>query len=164
VQDKFWLSAARVSSTPLHYFYLNSGDFPSGEAIKSAEGRFIKKIGDRQTSNGNQWEDVISFAMEVDGIFSEDIELTTVWDPATPRSEAELADTAVKKRAIGVPRSQLLREQGYSEEEIDRFLEESDSEAVARAALTMKPEEPGGESRDTSRARQGVPGAGGNNP
>jgi hypothetical protein len=159
VQDKFWLSAARVSATPLHYFYLTQGDFPSGEAIKSAEGRFIKKIERRQTSYGNRWEDALLFAMKIDGKDTEDLELTCMWDPATPRSEAELADTAVKKRAIGVPRSQLMREQGYSEDEIDRFLEESDSEAAAKAELMMSPEENGGPpSRDTTRAGQGVPG------
>lgn len=163
VQDKFWLSAARVSGTPLHYFYITQGDFPSGEAIKSAEGRFIRKIKDRQTANGNKWEDVVQFALKIDGQATEDVEYTAMWVPATPRSEAELADTAVKKRAIGVPRSQLLREQGYSEEEIDQFLQEADAEALAQAQLKQQeqPPEPGGTgpSRDTTRARQGVPGA-----
>lgn len=162
VQDKFWLSAARVSGTPLHYFYITGGDFPSGEAIKSAEGRFIKRINDRQTAFGNQWEDVMQFAMQIDAVGGADIELTAQWESATPRSEAELADTAVKKRAIGVPRSQLLREQGYTEEEIDRFLTEADAEAVARAQLQITVQEAGqqdngtGPSRDTTRGRQGV--------
>lgn len=163
VQDKFWLSAARVSGTPLHYFYITSGDFPSGEAIKSAEGRFIKRITDRQTSFGNQWEDVMKFAMMIDGGDQADLTLSTMWEAATPRSESELADTAVKKRAIGVPRSQLLREQGYTEEEIARFLTESDAEAVARAQLQMattpgaQDDGSGAPSRDTTRGRQGVP-------
>lgn len=161
VQDKFWLSAARVTGTPLHYFYLTQGDFPSGEAIKSAEGRFIKKIGDRQVGYGNQWEDALLFAMQIDLVADADLEVHANWEPATPRSDAELADTAVKKKAIGVPRSQLLREQGYDEDQIDRFLQESDAEAMAKAQLMQKPEEDGLQpSRDTTRGRQGVPGAG----
>lgn len=138
VQEKFWASAARVSGTPLHYFFITEGDFPSGEAQKAAEARFSTRIEDCQVGWGNVWEDVMEFAMEIDGVFSEGLELSTMWEDASPRSQAELADTAVKKKAIGVPRSQLLREQGYSDEEIDRFLQESDAEAMQTFALQQK--------------------------
>lgn len=168
VQEKYWMTAARVTGTPLHYFYITSGDFPSGEAIKSAEGRFIKRIMDRQTAFGNTWEDVMKFAMQIDGVLptgtEEEFTISAMWEPATPRSESELADTAIKKKGIGVPRTQLLREMGYSDEEIERFIEESDAEAMAAAVLQQKTapqnqEGQGkpGESRDTTRARQGVP-------
>lgn len=161
VQDKFWLSVARVTGTPLHYFYITEGDFPSGEAMKSAEGRFIKRIGDRHTAFGNQWENAMLFAMQIEGSVPEDLTLSTIWADATPRSDSEIADTAVKKKSVGVPRSQLLREMGYREEDIEMFLEESDAEALARSVLKQQEnpqEQEPGESRDTTRARQGVPG------
>lgn len=182
VQEKFWLTAARVTGTPLHYFYITTGDFPSGEAIKSAEGRFIKRITDRQGGFGNVWEDVIKFAMVIDELVTEDeligdeaLDLSCLWEPATPRSDAELADTAVKKRSIGVPRSVLLHEMGYSDEEIERMLEEADAEMLAKAATQQafappqggppgannRPQiQPGQPTREQTRARQGVPGAG----
>lgn len=138
VQEKFWASAARVSGTPLHYFFITEGDFPSGESQKAAEARFSTRIEDCQTGWGNQWEDTIEFAMVIDGVSKEDLELDALWEDASPRSQSELADTAVKKKAIGVPRSQLLREQGYSDEEIDRFLQESDAEAMQNFALRQK--------------------------
>jgi Phage portal protein, SPP1 Gp6-like. len=162
VQDKFWQAASRVSGTPLHYFFITQGDFPSGEAIKSAEGRFITKIGNRQTANGNIWEDAVKFAMKIEGGVADDLVLNTLWKDATPRSEAELADTAVKKKAVGVPRSQILRELGYSEEEIVNMIAESDSEQLvkmereAELAQQMNPEPTG----DQGRSRQGVPGGG----
>ena len=155
VQDKFWASVARVSGTPLHYFLISTGDFPSGEAMKSSEARFTKRITDHQTAWGNIWEDVMMFAMNIDkASTAEDLELSALWTDASPRSDAELADTAVKKKAIGVPRSQLLREQGYDEEQIERFLEESDAESLAKAKLMEKPEDegsPGSQQRSTAQ-------------
>jgi Phage portal protein, SPP1 Gp6-like len=157
VQDKFWASVAKISGTPLHYFLITTGDFPSGEAMKSAEARFIKRITDHQTSYGNVWEDVIKFAMTIDESSTDpEMVLKTMWSDASPRSDAELADTAVKKRAVGVPRSQLLREFGYDEEQVDRFLDESDAETVAKAALNMQPndngnEPPGNRQRSTAQ-------------
>jgi len=44
VQEKFWASIARVSGTPLHYFFITEGDFPSGEAQKAAEARFPRGL------------------------------------------------------------------------------------------------------------------------
>lgn len=139
VQEKFWASIARVSGTPLHYFFITQGDFPSGEAQKAAEARFATRIEDCQTVWGNVWEDVMSFAMEIDGKLDDSLELTAMWSNAQPRSDAELADTAVKKRAIGFSRSYLIREFGVPEDEIDMMLEESDAEAVQRAALAQPP-------------------------
>lgn len=159
VQDKYWLSAARVTGTPLHYFYITQGDFPSGEAIKSAEGRFIKKITDRQTANGNQWEDVLKFCFQILNELTDDLTFSTMWADATPRSDAEIADTAVKKKAVKVPSSQLQREMGYSEEEIDRNIEEAEAEQAMSAALKMSQDQnQPGESRETTRGRQGVEG------
>lgn len=165
VADKFWQSAARVSGTPLHYFFITQGDFPSGEAIKSAEGRFITKISNRQTANGNIWEDVMKFAMRLEGRVADDLVLNTLWRDSTPRSEAELADTAVKKKAVGVPRSQILRELGYPEDEIPNMIAEADGEVQVKMKLeadlqaqNKAPEnEPTG---DQGRSRQGVPGGG----
>lgn len=161
VQEKFWASTARVSGTPLHYFFITSGDFPSGEAQKAAEARFSTRIEDCHTSFGNNWEDVIEFAMQIDGVYQEGLELSAMWDDASPRSQSELADTAVKKKAIGVPRSQLLREQGYSDEEIDRFLQEADAEAMQSAALQMQQAQagqapgPGNQPRSTTQPTGG---------
>jgi len=38
---------------------LQTGDFPSGEAQRAAETRFLKKIEDRQGAFGTAWQDVI---------------------------------------------------------------------------------------------------------
>lgn len=166
VQEKFWASAARVSGTPLHYFYIVEGDFPSGEAMKSAEARFIKKISDRQTSYGNVWQQVMLFCMEIDGPApSEDLKLEVEWKDASPRSESEIADTAVKKKAVGVSRSQILKELGYDDDTIMRMLEESDADTERQSLMKAPPEperenqqatNPNGQPRPGQRGTQGV--------
>jgi len=143
VQEKFWASVARVSGTPLHYFFITTGDFPSGEAMKSAEARFIKRITDRQTGFGDVWEQVMVFALKILGEnIPEDLTIEAGWTHAAPRSEAELADTAVKKKAVGVARSQILRELGYDEDQILRMLQEVDNDnmqqMLAQTAMNMK--------------------------
>ena len=144
VQDKFWASVARVSGTPLHYFFITEGDFPSGEAMKSAEARFVKKISDRQKSFGNVWQDVLLFAMEIDGPQpAQDLKLETLWKDASPRSDSEIADTAVKKKAVGVSRSQILKELGYDDDTIMRMLEESDADSE-RQSLMKQDQTPNG--------------------
>lgn len=137
VQEKFWASIARVSGTPLHYFFITQGDFPSGEAMKSAEARFVKKITDRQTGFGNVWEDAMKFALRIESesSVSDDLQVETLWVDAAPKSEAELADTAVKKKAVGVSRSQILKEMGYDDETVYRMLEESDAYTASQAAM-----------------------------
>lgn len=169
VQDKFWASAAKVSGTPLHYFYITSGDFPSGEAIKSAESRFVKKISDRQEGFGAIWGHLQKFALWVDGTLDFDRDPTgyplfddevveVLWKDSSPRTESELADTAVKKKAVGVSDSMILKELGYSPEEIERMLEESYAYQAWKAALKAGPDEGGGEGggegeRDQSTAQ-----------
>lgn len=139
VSNDFRAEVARVSGTPLHYFYIQIGDFPSGEAIKSAEARFVSRIEGRQEDWAPQWGEALKFAMAIESTVADDLQLNPIWGDASPRSEAELADTAVKKKAVGVSRSQLLREMGYSDEQIVRMLQESDALAAQQAAMNPPP-------------------------
>lgn len=161
VQEKFWASTARVSGTPLHYFFITEGDFPSGEAMKSAEARFVKKITDRQVAFGNVWQEVMLFAMRIEGVTPEDLELETLWKDAAPRSDSEIADTAVKKKAVGVSRSQILKELGYDDDTIMRMLEESDADTERQALVKAGPQDeegtnPNGQPRPSAPGTRGV--------
>lgn len=125
VQESLRAEIARVSGIPLHYLYIAKGDYPSGEAMKSAEARFSKKIKDRQASFGNVWEDALEFALQIEEFEAEDaFELEAHWVSPAPRSEEEHTRTLTLKKSLGVPRSQILRELGYSEEAIAEMLEE----------------------------------------
>ena len=138
VTDKFWTSVAKISGTPLHYFFITTGDFPSGNAMRAAEGKFVNKISDRQEDYGEQWSDVLKFASKVAGDDVDEEEVDTNWLDAAQPSDAEIADTAVKKKAVGVSRTAILRELGYDEEEIMQMLAESDSEQMQQTMLKQQ--------------------------
>lgn len=138
VSNDFRAEVARVSGTPLHYFYIQIGDFPSGEAIKSAEARFVSRIQGRHEDWESIWGEAVKFGMSIEATVPDDLILSPVWSDASPRSDAELADTAVKKKNVGVSRSQLLKEMGYDDEEIVRMLQESDALAQQQAAVNTK--------------------------
>lgn len=126
VQERFRAEIARVSGTPLHYLMLQGGDFPSGEAMKTAEARFLAKIKDRQLAFGNTWEDALGLALRMAG--QADVRLSTLWNDPTPRSERDQADVAVIKRQLGVSSRQVLRELGYADDLIDKMAAEEPAE------------------------------------
>ena len=120
---------ASQTRTPPHYFYL-SGNFPSGDAIKSAETGLVAKSRRKMRFFGESWEEVIRLCFAVTGDKKSEItSAETIWGDPEYRSESELADALVKRAAIGVPRQQLWEDAGYSQTQISRFqaMEEQDA-------------------------------------
>ena len=112
---------ASQTRTPPHYFFLG-GNFPSGDAIKSAETGLVAKSRRKMRFFGEAWEEVIRLCFKVQGDPRGDIQDTeTIWGDPEYRSEAELADALIKRSAIGVPRQQLWEDAGYSQTQISRF-------------------------------------------
>jgi len=112
---------ASQTRTPPHYFYLN-GNFPSGDAIKSAETGLVAKTRRKMRFFGESWEEVMRLCFKVlDDPRGDVIDSETVWADPEYRSEAELADALIKRSAIGVPRQQLWEDAGYSQTQIARF-------------------------------------------
>jgi hypothetical protein len=112
---------ASQTRTPPHYFYL-SGNFPSGDAIKSAETGLVAKAKRKMRFFGEGWEEVMRLSFKVLGDPRGDIAGTeTIWADPEYRSEAELADALIKRSALGVPRQQLWEDAGYSQTQISRF-------------------------------------------
>ena len=112
---------ASQTRTPPHYFYL-SGNFPSGDAIKSAETGLVAKARRKMRHFGEGWEEVMRLSFKVLGDPRGDITNTeTIWADPEYRSESELADALIKRSSIGVPRQQLWEDAGYSQTQISRF-------------------------------------------
>jgi SPP1 Gp6-like portal protein len=130
VQDNLRHEIARVSGTPLHYFFMTNRDFPSGEALKSAEVRFTKKVKDRISAAEDVWENIMAFALTLDGqTIPEDLDLNPQWATETSRSDSELMDVILKKKAAGVSQTQLLKEMGYDDDQIATIIEENAANA-----------------------------------
>ena len=109
---------SRVSRVPFHIMGLG-GNFPSGEALKTAEAPLIAKIKDKQLFFGDIWEDVFRFLCEIAKKPCETIQ--ALWTDMTPHSELEQWQIALLKKDAGVSSNQILIEQGYTQDEIDEF-------------------------------------------
>lgn len=119
VSETFRKEIARVSRTPLHYFSLE-GEFPSGEAQKTAESPLLSKVKDRQESWGAVWGDAMRFALTIAG--NSEMEPQPKWLDTTPRNEGDqISNAATKVKELQIPFEQAWRELGYTEEQIKLF-------------------------------------------
>jgi Phage portal protein, SPP1 Gp6-like len=130
VSDMFRLSVARVSRTPLHYLTPHKGDFPSGEALRTAETPFVKKVKRYTAAFGNVWEDVMKLALRIQGGV-DSLRLSTQWSDPAAESPKEKLDALTTKQGLGVSNRQLLIEAGYGETDVERIMEEKAAERDA---------------------------------
>ncbi len=135
VQNSFRMEVARVSRTPLHHL-MPTGEYPSGEAMKTAEEPLLAKVRDRQIAWGNVWEDALTLALRMAGV--EGAELSCNWLDPTPRNTRSFVEVLLLKQQLGVSQQQLLREAGYSESEIEAMQAEKQAaqEALGEQLLT----------------------------
>jgi hypothetical protein len=131
VVEMFVTHFASRTRTPPHYFYLN-GQFPSGEAIKSAETGLVAKANRKMVVLGESYEELIRLAFVVQGDKgrSKEEAIETVWKDPESRTEGQHIDATVKKRALGVPLQQLWEDAGYSPQQIARFMQMLQEEAA----------------------------------
>lgn len=122
VKDGFRVDMAVVTGTPIYYFQQTGGQFPSGEALQKAEARFNHKVNDRQESFGQVWEDLMAFALRIEGN-KKDVRLFTEWEDPAPLSEKDKLANLSTKGDLGVPDEKLWEEMGYGEDDIKRFQE-----------------------------------------
>ena len=111
---------AVVSRTPGHYITPMSGQFPSGESLKTAEAAFLAKVRDRQVAFGNVWEDAMRLALRMAG--SETTALSAVWEDATPRSENELAQRVQTLTASGASIEGAAKVAGYDDKDVEDLM------------------------------------------
>lgn len=116
---------ASRTRTPPHYFYL-SGQFPSGESIKSAETGLVAKARRKMRHFGESHEEVIRLSFLVTGETAKAKQAASaevIWGDPESRTEGEHVDAVLKKAALGVPVQQLWEDLGYSPGQIERFKE-----------------------------------------
>jgi hypothetical protein len=119
---------ARVSRTPAHLLGLAGDNYPSGEALKTAERPLADKVRDRQTAFGDVWADAMNLALRMSGVNDR---VEPEWAPAETISESERLSNAVLKEQVGVPRRQTLLDLGYTEEQVAEMLAELDAQNAA---------------------------------
>lgn len=113
---------ASQTRTPPHYFYL-SGQFPSGESIKSAETGLVAKTRRKMRHFGESWEEVLRLGFLVigDARRARVTDSETIWADPESRSESEHTDAVIKLKALNVPDEILWERAGFSPKEIERM-------------------------------------------
>lgn len=113
---------ASISRTPPHYLNA-SADRLSGESIKAAETGLVAKVRRKMRFFGETWEEALRLAGRIAGIdhLANASQMETIWSDPETRSDAQLMDSLLKKKEIGVPVEQLWEDAGYSPTQIARF-------------------------------------------
>jgi len=144
------LDMAQVSQTPPHYFFVAS-NLVSGESQKTAEQKLDAKVSDRQIAFGDTWAQVVSLAVRMErGLSQDGLELDTNWKDTKPRNELESWQVAQMKSELGVSKEQILREMGYTDEQIEKFREEDGGPGQDRTPSLVEQFLQGGDSRELS--------------
>jgi hypothetical protein len=126
IKAGYFRAIAAIKGIPLHYFHM-TGDFPSGESLKTAESRLVAAVEDAQIDFGDVWAQVLAFMLRVQN--GGDINISTVWAEAASRAEKESAEVlAIKRNDLGISQAQAWREAGYTPEQIAGMQQELELE------------------------------------
>ncbi len=124
-----------VTRTPKHYFYAQGGD-PSGEALIAMESPLARKAARLQATLRPVWRELAGFLMGVDDtsdiwIAYEDVETVQ------PMTEAQIAQTW---RLSGLPLATVLKEQGWTNEDLDEVADDAKLLPLAPAEAKLQRE------------------------
>ena len=117
------LHIAVTTRTPRHYL-IQSGQSPSGDAIKSAESGLVKKVERKQRWFGEGLEEALRLARRFQGETDAPVDSEIVWADPQSNTEGVITDAVVKQYLGGlIPHSFALERLGYSQVQIQRILD-----------------------------------------
>ena len=131
VQNQFDMDISRVSGIPVHYLMMN-GNFPSGEALKTAESPFTAKKQDRQNSYGNGHSQAMLLQFKMLGI-SDPLLIETQWEPAEPRVQGDLITQGLQMVQAGLPVEIAAKHMGLDEQDLLALQAASEEQNASRA-------------------------------
>jgi hypothetical protein len=112
---------AAVTQTPPTYLLGRMVNL-SAEAITAAEAGLVAKVRRRSLHIGEGWEEVERTALGLVGSpAATNLGAEVMWADFETRSLAQLTDSLVKMRTLGVPLEALWERYGATKEEIDRW-------------------------------------------
>jgi hypothetical protein len=121
-----------ISRTPKHYFYAQGGD-PSGEALLAMEAPLNHKVERYVERYSSTWKQVANFILTLSGYSIPDLNsiIPVFTKPQTtqPRTQAEIRQMNVN---AGIPLITTLRNEGWTDQELDKMAADKKSEAADR--------------------------------
>jgi hypothetical protein len=125
---------AAQTRTPPHYLLGQSGNFPSGESLKSTETGLVARCHGKQTNFGPNWVTVQRLGFKSTGDERHAQRGVTLWSDPESRTEGERVDALLKMAQLKVPRRVLWEKWGTSPDEIDRWEKLAEKERAADLA------------------------------
>lgn len=131
--------AAFISRTPRHYF-TQSGQSPSGDALKSSETGLVAKVKDREVPHSESYEELFRLGFLVEGKKEKaaawDAEIK--WKDPEYRTEGELTDAVIKQHGAGlIPWEFAVDRLGYSPQDIEKMRRQRVSESVLQQGANL---------------------------
>jgi hypothetical protein len=131
---------AVITRMPPHYLLGNTGVWPSGESLRSAETGLVRKAQDRMRDLSEPLEEVIRLAFLASGDNSmEGVNIETLWANPETQTESAHIDALVKMQSLGVPQEALWEEIPASPTKIEHWKALVDEEKAAEAAAAPPP-------------------------
>lgn len=128
----------KLKGIPPHYWFQITGDFPSGESQRTAEGRLVKRVEKLQRRFGAIWARIVALGLLINGIGDGTPAYKAQWKSAEPRGQQEQAANFKTATDAGMPMETAAKMfLGMPQEEIDTMLEKKDAEDQAAAATAQ---------------------------
>lgn len=161
VVDKFVISAAQISRTPISYFQ-STGQRPAEGTLKQEESGLVAKAKKCQTDFGNAWEQCMAIARRLNNAFGsakmdETQTISTEWEEPQTRDELQHLQVLALKKQLGIPETQIWREMGYNDKQIREFQREkkkAQAEAIKQFAMAGGPTVPGQQQKETENGNE----------
>lgn len=150
---------ASVKKIPAHYADPAKSGLASAEAVRAAEAPLVVLAKREMVPTGGALETIARLALMVESgdlPSNAELRMETVWADPENLTASQKVDAVSKKAALGVPREQLWRDAGYSEQEIEdmkRMLAEE------QAATTKENVDDGSDSGNSANGTGKRPGA-----
>jgi hypothetical protein len=122
-----------ITRTPKHYFF-SQGAVPSGEALIAMEAPLNKKAQRYIDRFSPVWESIGEFLLKLDGRAVPPHSVKAIFEkPETiqPKTRAEIVKANVDS---GVPLATVLRDEGWSQDRLDKMAEDKQAEQVSGTA------------------------------
>lgn len=117
-----WMS--RVTDIPTHYFTTGAVP-PSGASYRNGERPLLKRVQDRQVIYGSTLKELFAFCLQTRGMGK--VEAEVAWAPIQIE-DSDFWDVQTIKKELNVPNKVLLVEGGYTQEDIDAWAQDQETE------------------------------------
>lgn len=144
--------------TPRHYF-LQQGQSPSGDAIKSAEAGLVAKVLEKQRLYGRSFAEAVRLRKIMSGE-ADPTPVEVIWANPEFRTLAELSDAIIKQfQAEIIPKRVAREEIGHSPSAIERMELLDAQEALVRDTerALERPDEPEPDEETSEEPEEAVP-------